>query len=279
MSRSSPAAEAAARHLGPLNDRCPSFGGDAAHPSARKWLVKSQLSSSLAGRIVPGLAKSVTSPEVILVHGLYHQPQHMQPLRETLEARGATVHVPRLHRGSLAADTEAVQGVVDACQDRPVLVAHSYGGAVTAGVEGAASFVFMAAFTPRVGESCAQLGGPDAPVNSAVRPHPQAGTFIPADAAVELFYADCDPQAARRAVNLLVPQASGHGRGVVEAAPWERSGSHYIVCSDDRAMSPALQLRMAKRCSSHEVLSASHSPYISQPQHVATAVLGRAADR
>ncbi|WP_261645981.1 alpha/beta hydrolase [Curtobacterium sp. C2H10] len=221
----------------------------------------------------------MTSPEVILVHGLYHQPQHMQPLRETLEARGATVHVPRLHRGSLAADTEAVQGVVDACQDRPVLVAHSYGGAVTAGVEGAASFVFMAAFTPRVGESCAQLGGPDAPVNSAVRPHPQAGTFIPADAAVELFYADCDPQAARRAVNLLVPQASGHGRGVVEAAPWERSGSHYIVCSDDRAMSPALQLRMAKRCSSHEVLSASHSPYISQPQHVATAVLGRAADR
>lgn len=220
------------------------------------------------------MAECVMSPEVILVHGLYHQPQHMQPLREALEARGATVHVPRLHRGSLTADTKAVQGAVDACRDRPVLVAHSYGGAVIAGVEGAASFVFMAAFAPRVGESCAQLGGPDAPVNSFVRPHPEGGTFIPAEVAVELFYADCGPRAARRAVDLLVPQASGHGRGVVEAAPWERSGSHYVVCSDDRAMSPALQLRMAKRCSSYEVLSASHSPYISQPQHVAAAVLG-----
>lgn len=225
------------------------------------------------------MAECVTSPEVILVHGLYHQPQHMQPLREALEVHGVTVRVPRLHRGSLAADTEAVQRAVDRCQDRPVLVAHSYGGAVAAGVDGGASFVFMAAFAPRVGESCAQLGGPDAPVNSFVRPHPEGGTFIPAGVAVDVFYADCDPQAARRAANLLVPQAPGHGRSVVEAATWERAGSHYIVCSNDRAMSPALQLRMAKRCRSHEVLSASHSPYISQPQRVAASVLSRAADR
>jgi len=221
----------------------------------------------------------VTAPEVILVHGLYHQPQHMQPLQAALEERGAIVHVPRLHRGSLAADTGAVQQVVDARRSKPVLVAHSYGGAVAAGVRGAASFVFMAAFAPNVGESCAQLGGADAPVNAFVRPHPEGGTFIPAEAAAELFYADCDPQAAQRAVDLLVPQASGHGRGVVEAAPWKRAFSRYIICSDDRAMSPALQLRMAMRCSSHEVLSASHSPYISRPQQVATSVLGSAAAR
>ncbi|TCL87831.1 alpha/beta hydrolase family protein [Curtobacterium sp. PhB142] len=215
----------------------------------------------------------MTAPEVILVHGLYHQPQHMQPIQAALEELGAIVHVPRLHRGSLAADTGAVQQVVDACRNEPVLVAHSYGGAVAAGVRGAASFVFMAAFAPNVGESCAQLGGADAPVNAFVRPHQEGGTFIPAEAAAELFHADCDSQAAQRAVDLLVPQASGHGRGVVEAAPWKRAFSRYIICSDDRAMSPALQLRMAMRCSSHEVLSASHSPYISQPQQVATSVL------
>ncbi|PZE55460.1 alpha/beta fold hydrolase [Curtobacterium sp. MCLR17_044] len=76
----------------------------------------------------------MTAPEVILVHGLYHQPQHMQPLQAALEERGAIVHVPRLHRGSLAADTGAVQQVVDARRSKPVLVAHSYGGAVAAGV-------------------------------------------------------------------------------------------------------------------------------------------------
>ncbi|WP_420364441.1 alpha/beta hydrolase [Curtobacterium sp. L3-7] len=221
----------------------------------------------------------MTSPEVILVHGLYHQPLHMQPLREALEAGGVTVYVPRLHRGSLAADTEAVQRTVNTCRERPVLVGHSYGGAVVAGVEGAASVVFMAAFAPRVGESCARLGGPDAPVNASVRPHPAGGTFIPAEAAADLFYADCDPQSAQRAVDLLVPQASGHGRGVVEAAPWEGLVSHYIVCSDDRALSPALQMHFAQRCSSHEVLNAGHSPYISQPQHVAASVLRHAGVR
>ncbi|GAA4267850.1 alpha/beta hydrolase [Frondihabitans peucedani] len=219
----------------------------------------------------------MTATEVILVHGLYHQPQHMQPLRAALEERGAIVHVPRLHRGSLAEDTQVVQRVIiDACRNQPILVAHSYGGAVAAGVQGAAAFVFMAAFAPKVGESCAQLGGIDAPVNAFVRPHPEGGTFMPAEAATNLFYADCDPQMAQRAVDLLVPQASGHGRGVVKTAPWESAVSHYIVCADDRAMTPALQLRMAIRCSSYEVLTASHSPYISRPQHVATSVLGTA---
>lgn len=92
------------------------------------------------------------SPEVILVHGLYHQPAHMQPLADILRGLGAIAHIPRLHRGSLAADTSAVQGVVDTCRDEPIVVSHSYGGAVAAGVKGAASFVFMAAFVPRSGE-------------------------------------------------------------------------------------------------------------------------------
>jgi len=68
----------------------------------------------------------MTAPEVILVHGLYHQPQQMQPLRAALEERGAIAHVPRLHRGSLMADTGAVQQVVDACRNESVVVAHSY---------------------------------------------------------------------------------------------------------------------------------------------------------
>jgi predicted alpha/beta hydrolase family esterase len=46
-----------------------------------------------------------------------------------------------------------VQQVADACRNEPVVVAHSYGGAVAAGVQGAASFVFMGAFAPKVGES------------------------------------------------------------------------------------------------------------------------------
>lgn len=207
--------------------------------------------------------------DVILVHGLFHQPAHMEVLAAALQRRGATVHIPRLHRGSLADDTAAVQRTVDRCEGAPVILGHSYGGAVIAGVGGASRFVFVAAFAPEVGESCAELGGPDALVNHWVRPHPSGGSCIPPEVAPALFYGDCDPEVAARASSLLVPQAPGHGRGVVQRAEWKSTRSHYVVCSDDRAVAPALQHRMAQRCHSSQVIAASHSPYISQPELIA----------
>lgn len=116
--------------------------------------------------------------------------RHMQPLVDALEARGAIVHVPFLHRGSLAADTSAVQEQVEHCFEEPIVVSHShshsYGGAVAAGVQGAASFLFIAAFVPDIGESCAELGRPDASVTAWVRPHLAGGTYNPADFARDL---------------------------------------------------------------------------------------------
>lgn len=214
----------------------------------------------------------------VLVHGLFHQPAYMRALADVLRQRGVTVHVPRLHRGSLAADTAAVQRVVERCEDPPVLLGHSYGGAVIAGVHGVRSFVLLAAFVPDVGESCAQLGGPEAPVNTWVRLEPSGRSIIPLQFAHELFYADCDPGEARRATALLVPQAPGHGRGVVQHAEWKRTASHYFVCTEDRAMDLTLQRRMAARCTSIQEITAGHSLYISQPELVANAVLHGTAD-
>lgn len=213
--------------------------------------------------------------DVVLVHGLFHQPAHMQALADVLRRRGASIHVPRLHRGSLAEDTAEVRRTVAHCEGAPALLGHSYGGAVIAGVGGASSYVFIAAFVPDVGESCAELGGPDAPVNAWVRPHPSGGSIIPPESARELFYADCDPADADRATDLLVPQAPGHGRGVVQQAAWKNAESHYLVCTQDRAVDPALQRQMAERCTSSQAVAASHSLYISQPELVARAVLHR----
>ncbi|GAA1490625.1 alpha/beta hydrolase [Brachybacterium sacelli] len=217
---------------------------------------------------------AMDSPDVVLVHGLYHQPAHFQPLAEALRRRGASVRSPRLHRGSLAADTAAVQRAIDLSVTTPVVVGHSYGGAVISGVNGAGALLYLAAFVPDAGESCAVLGGPDAPVNAWVRPHPRGGTFIPPDVATDLFYADCHPRAAERATSLLVPQASGHGRGVVQRAAWRYVRSHYVGSTEDRAMSPELQRQLARRCTSSQVITAGHSPYISRPDDIADIVLG-----
>lgn len=216
--------------------------------------------------------------EVVLAHGLYHQPAHMRPLVRILEARGVSVKVPGLHRGSLANDTRAVQEAVDACEGRPLVVGHSYGGAVATGLQRVDALVYMAAFVPDVGESCAALGGTDAPVNAWVRPSSAEGfTYIPAGVATDLFYGDCTPSAAETAVGLLVPQASGHGRGEVTAAGWRQARSLYLVCTQDRAMSPILQRRMAERCTEVMSFDASHSPYISRPQTIADAIVEFAA--
>lgn len=143
-----------------------------------------------------------------------------------------------------------------------------------ADVAGGRSYVFVAAFAPMAGESCAELGGPDALVNQWVRPHESGGTYIPAQFARELFYADCSSSDAARAIELLVPQAGGHCRGVVQHAEWASAPSHYIACEEDRAVSPVLQEAMARRCDSSQRIHASHSPYISRPEFVAKAILG-----
>lgn len=213
-------------------------------------------------------------PEVILVHGLWHQPAHFDRLAGVLRAQGAVVHVPRLHRGSLARDTAAVQSVVDGLPVAPVVVGHSYGGSVITGLDRVRHLVFVAAFVPAAGESCALLGGTDALVNDAVRHNEDRTTSIPVERAREVLYADCTEAESAWASELLVPQQSGHGRGVPQRVAWQSVESTYVRCEQDRALSPDLQGRMARRCTNIVSLTSSHSPFISQPLRLGALIIG-----
>jgi len=148
---------------------------------------------------------------VILAHGLWHQPAHFDRQAGALQAQGVTVHAPRLHRGSLADDTAAVQEIVDACRVPPVVLGHSYGGSVITGLERAGHFVYIAAFVLAPGESGAELGGPDALVNKAVQENDNGTTSIRLGMARELLYADCTEEDSAWASALLVQQRPGHG--------------------------------------------------------------------
>lgn len=213
-------------------------------------------------------ADHVTSHDIVIVHGLYHQPAHFRPLASALHQRGLTVHIPRLYRGSLDRDTHEVQTVVNQCHTTPVVVGHSYGGAVITGLTGISALVYIAAFIPDTTESCASLGGPDAPINRYVQPQADGRTYIPATYATTAFYADCPQETARWATALLLPQEPGHGRGIPTRAAWKSTPSIDIVCSDDHAMEPDLQRRLARRCDQTIELASSHSPYLSRPTEV-----------
>lgn len=105
-----------------------------------------------AGEVNALLNRGIFVSGVVLVHGLYHDPQHFNLVVGELAAARVEVAVPELHRGSLQADTEAVQAVVDAMEQPPLVVGHSYGGSVITGLTGAAHLVYLAAFVPAEGE-------------------------------------------------------------------------------------------------------------------------------
>ncbi|MET3176509.1 UNVERIFIED_ORG: pimeloyl-ACP methyl ester carboxylesterase [Arthrobacter sp. UYCu721] len=211
--------------------------------------------------------------EVVLVHGLWHQPAHFDQLADDLRRLGANVHVPRLHRGSLAADTAVVQETVDGCLAPPVVLGHSYGGSVITGLERVRHLMYVAAFVPAAGESGAILGGRSAPVNDAIRHNEDGSTSIQPERAREVLYADCSAADSAWATSLLVPQQPGHGRGVPSRIAWQTTESTYIHCEQDKALSPVLQERMADRCTKAVSLNSSHSPFISQPKWLTKRIL------
>ncbi|MEU1447413.1 MULTISPECIES: alpha/beta hydrolase [Streptomyces] len=205
---------------------------------------------------------------VVLVHGLYHRPEHFAVVTERLRAAGTEVVVPELHRGSLPADTAAVQVAIDSLQEPPIVLGHSYGGSVITGVRGAGHLVYLAAFVLDVGESAAGLGGASPQLQEAINPEPDGSTSLHPDRAVDTLYGDCPEPLTAWAVGLLRAQAPGCGRGVPEHHSWKRTPSTYVVCAQDRAIDPGLQRKLASRCIDVREWQTGHSPFVGQPDLV-----------
>ncbi|MCM2579008.1 alpha/beta fold hydrolase [Streptomyces meridianus] len=202
---------------------------------------------------------------VVLVHGLYEGPEHFAPVTERLRAEGVEVAVPELHRGSLAADTAAVQEVVDAMGGPPIVVGHSYGGSVITGLTGVRHLVYLAAFVPDEGESAAGLSVDTNLIGPAIVKRPDGLTDLDPVLARTVLFNDCTPGQTDRAVALLRPQALGCGRGIPERQAWKDVPSTYVVCTEDRTVDPGLQRTMAKRCGSTRVWPTGHAPFVSRP--------------
>ncbi|MDX3539625.1 alpha/beta hydrolase [Streptomyces sp. MB09-01] len=210
---------------------------------------------------------------VVLVHGLYHRPEHFAVLAKRLRTAGTEVVVPELHRGSLSADTAAVQAAIEVLPEPPVVLGHSYGGSVITGVHGAGHLVYLAAFVLDVGESAAGMGGASPQLQDAIVPEPDGSTRLHPDRAIDALYGDCPEPLAARAVGLLRAQAPGCGRGVPERHSWKHTPSTYVVCALDRAIDPGLQRRMASRCTDVREWQTGHSPFVGRPDLIVELVL------
>src|SRR6185369_13199479 len=102
----------------------------------------------------------------------------------------------------LAADVAAVRHVLTASDEPTVVVAHSYGGIVTAeaaaGLEAVRHLLLISSYLPEVGQSLSSFGGEEpAPFLDV---DPEGGTFtVRTDALAETFLQDCSSEIQHQA--------------------------------------------------------------------------------
>ncbi|HEY4095875.1 MAG TPA: alpha/beta hydrolase [Baekduia sp.] len=177
----------------------------------------------------------------------------------------------------LADDVAAVRKILTASDEPTVVVAHSYGGIVTAeaaaGIEAVRHLLLVSSYLPEIGQSLSSFGGEEpAPFLDI---DPEGGTFtVRSDALAETFLQDCDPEIQREAMNKTARQSLAVLGQPVQAAAWQHVPSTYLVCAQDRGTPADRQREFAGRAASTVELDAGHHPFLSQPAAVADLIVG-----
>ena len=220
---------------------------------------------------------------VVLVHGAWHGPWCWEKVVPLIEKQGVSVETFDLPLTSFDDDVAATKAVLDRVEGDVVLCGHSYGGAVITNAGNhpkVQHLVYLTAFACDADES------PSATATDADLPATElAAAFVIADDGtatiapdfiVEGFYHDCDPQDAADATRRLRPNHMSCFMTPVGAPAWKAKPSTYVVCTEDRAIHPALQRHMAARCTSTVEIDTAHSPFLNRPDAVADLLSGLA---
>jgi pimeloyl-ACP methyl ester carboxylesterase len=194
-----------------------------------------------------------------------------------LPSCGETGRAPDAEGPGLAEDVAAVRAVLSAGDEPTVVVAHSYGGIVTAeaaaGVDSVRHLLLVSSYLPEVGQSLSSFGGEEPA--SFLDLDPEGGTFtVRSDALAETFLQDCDAEIQQGALDKTARQSLAVIGAPVGAAAWQQVPSTYLVCADDRGTPADLQRKFATRAGNVVELDSGHHPFLSQPAAVRDLVLG-----
>ena len=220
---------------------------------------------------------------VVLVHGAWHGPWCWEKVVPLLDEQGVAVEAVDLPMTSFDDDVAATKAVLDRVEGDVVLCGHSYGGAVVTNAGNhpkVAHIVYLTAFACDADESpAATAPGVDLPATdlaSAFVIADDGTATIAPDLVVNGFYHDCDPADAADAAARLRPIHMSCFTTPVGPPAWKAKPSTYVVCTEDRAIHPALQQHMAARCTSTVELDTAHSPFLNRPDAVADLLAGLA---
>ncbi|GLY94854.1 hypothetical protein Acsp02_21090 [Actinoplanes sp. NBRC 103695] len=171
----------------------------------------------------------------------------------------------------LPEDVAAVRQVLQAGDEPTVVVAHSYGGIVTAdaaaGVSSVRHLLLISSYLPEPGQSLADFSdGAPAPFLDV---DPAAGTFgVRPELLAGTFLQDCDADIRTRAADHLAAQSVRVTEQPVGAAAWQDIPSTYLVCAQDLGTPARAQREFARRAGHVVELDVGHHPFLSQPTAV-----------
>jgi pimeloyl-ACP methyl ester carboxylesterase len=207
--------------------------------------------------------------ELLTERGIASEAPALPSCGETAAAAGA-------EGPGLAEDVAAVRHLLTASDEPAVVVAHSYGGIVTAeaatGVEAVRHLLLVSSYLPEVGESLSSFGGEEpAPFLDI---DPEHGTFtVRSEGLAETFLHDCDPEIQRAAMDKTARQSLSVIEQPVQSAAWQQLPSTYLVCAQDRGTPADRQRGFARRAGRSVELAAGHHPFLSQPAAVRDLIL------
>lgn len=235
---------------------------------------------------------------LILVHGSFHGPWCWERLKPYLSDHYSEIRTPDLAAGAqrvaadrdpdLSAYAEIVCGEIDASPDPVVLVAHSMGGIVaTQAAEWRHSridaIVYVNGLLLRSGESLTSFLSDQADPaiedlvlqNMVLSGDGRIATF-PRQASRPVFYNACSDGDADWAADRLRPQPTAVYASKLDISP-ERCGAvrrFYIEGLRDRAVPISFQRVMTAQspCERVITLDADHSPFLSYPAELASAI-------
>jgi pimeloyl-ACP methyl ester carboxylesterase len=272
-----------------FQDACTSNSGDSLKLELERRVVMKKLyvfgtlaATLIATTLLLGrgqkVAAAASAPpagikNVVLVHGAFADGSGWEAVANILKKDGYTVSVVQHPETSYAEDIKFTKGVIDRQSGPVVLVGHSYGGAVIteAGNDPKVSaLVYIAAFAPDTGESCATIEKALPPATRGIKATDDGYFYIDPAVFAADFAADVPAAEAAFMAESQVLISGDSFTSPVTTPAWKSKPSWYLVATADRSINPDQERMMAKRANAKTIeVNSSHVAYISHPKETA----------
>lgn len=233
-------------------------------------------------------------PELVLLHGAWHDSSCWEKVLPLLRKQGFTVHTPDLpghdrdavsiNKVSLKHYVQTITDILEQAKRPLALLGHSMAGMVITQAackvpDKIHSLLYLCAYLPRDGESLfdliqlnRQMKGPCAIEDAMQLSADKRYCSIPPEQRVPLFYSQCaeslQPQLRdkfRQQATLPLSSATHFEQEIFTTMP-----SYYICCSKDMVLPVSHQYNMLSRqpCKNLLQLESDHSPFYSCPEQL-----------